>query len=744
MQLDEIQRRSRELFRLEATDLLRELEAALLELEGAPDPAPFIDRVFRVMHTLKGSGATSGYHELSAFLHHVEEVYTAAREGRLAIDTEIIDLTLKLADAVSRHLSATPADAPGVLTAAQPHLDALLRRLPAAAGKKPATAAAPAAPVSELHHYALRFAPHTGAFHHGFDPGMFLDGLRALGACTVHGRTDRLPSFTDLMAEECHLRWEIELATSAPESAVREVFAFIQDECDLELAPATPAAATQTWYVEFQTTRRTLAAPAALETLWRDLTKLGTHRVVSSPPSVDGRPAPGTWCIALETTSGTEAVADAFVFLIDSRPVIRREPFPGAALPAAASAKAAAAPPAAARASNEMLRVSAERLDRLVNLVGELVILRSQVATVCSSAINLPAGLQGASESLQSLSTEMRNVVLNLRMMPIEQTFGKFRRLVRDLSHDLGKEIDLQIEGAETEMDKTMLDALADPLMHLVRNSLDHGVETVAERVAAGKPPRGTIKLRAEQRGDRVVVSVIDDGRGLDSERIRAKAIARGLLAAEARPTESELHQFIFLPGFSTAATVSNISGRGVGLDVVRRQVDQMRGRVEVRSERGRGVEFHLSLPLTLAIIEGLMVEVDGDRYILPLSIAREAFDLSHARRTAGNGRNVVELRGGLVPYIRLRDLFAFTTEPPATERVVVLELEDRRLGIVVDRVIGNHQTVLKSLGWLGRHVTLFSGATVLGDGRVALVLDVPALLAHHQVHHEAAAGMEV
>lgn len=337
----------------------------------------------------------------------------------------------------------------------------------------------------------------------------------------------------------------------------------------------------------------------------------------------------------------------------------------------------------------------------------------------------------------------MRDVILDIRMMPIEQTFGKFRRLVRDLARDLGKDVDLVMQGSETELDKTVLDALADPLVHLVRNSLDHGLEPPAERLAAGKPPRGTLTLRAEQRGDRVLVSVRDDGRGLDPEKIRAKAVARRLLAADANPTEAELFQLIFLPGFSTAATVSSVSGRGVGLDVVRRQVDQLRGKVEVRSERGRSAEFRLSLPLTLAIIEGLMVEVAGDRYVLPLGIARETIELPRAARTAGNARNLVALRGERIPYLRLRDVFRLAGDAPDPERVVVVELEDQRLGLVVDRVIGNHQTVLKSLGWIGRRVPVFSGATVLGDGHIALILDVPALLAHSQANRGPSRGLE-
>jgi len=765
MQLDEIQVRSREIFRLEAADLLRELEAALLELETDPTSASLIDRVFRVMHTLKGSGATCGFQELSNFLHRVEEVFTAARADRLRLDSACIDLTLKLGDAVNRYLAAVPADAPAVLTGAGDDLAALLAHLPSDGESAGPAARATAAPAS----FRVRFRPRCGIFRSGLDPGMFLDDLRALGPCDIRAALDELPALTALEPEDCYLGWDMDVTTAGGEEVVRSVFMFVADECDLAIAPAPlpatagPAGESHCWSIEFSTTRRTLAAPGALETLWTDLARLGTHRVLQEPATVDGVTAPGLWRIALDTAATAEAIGDAFVFLIDSQPKIGREPLaaaPGAPAESAAPAAlvrgptkpatgpdrapAAAGPAAAAHGGGETLRVSAERLDRLVNLVGELVILRSQVSTACATLPELPAALQGAAEALQSLSTEMRDVVLHMRMMPIEQTFSKFRRLVRDLSRDLGKEVDLVIDGAETEMDKTVLDALADPLMHLVRNSLDHGLEPTPDRLAASKSARGTLRLRAEQRGDRVIVTVADDGRGLAPEKIRAKAIARGLLAPDATPSEAELFQLIFLPGFSTVDTVSQVSGRGVGLDVVRRQVELLRGKVEVRSERGRGAEFRLSLPLTLAIIEGLMFEVDGDRYILPLALARETIELTRAQRAVNNRRNVVELRGALIPYLDLRDLFAITSEPPDRALVVVVEIEDQQLGLMVDRVIGNHQTVLKSLGWLGQRVQVFSGATVLGDGRVALILDLPALLDHHRRHHAAAAGMEI
>jgi two-component system chemotaxis sensor kinase CheA len=770
MNFDEIQRRSRELFRQEATDLLAELEHALLELEREPADHAAINRVFRAMHTLKGSGATSGYAELSAFLHHVEDVFNAAREDRLAVNSTIVDLTLRLCDAIARHLEAPAESAAAVLVAADPDLQALLRFLPAKNAKAGAATArterAPVAPASVPTPWRIRFRPHGGVFQQGVDPGMFLDGLRALGRCEIEALTDALPPLADLDAEQCHLGWSVRLVTAADETAIRNVFSFIDGDCDLEIAPdATPAAAA-TWYIEFTATPALLAAPGGLDLILRDLASLGRLEVLESPKTGDNS-RPGRWRVRVETAAPRDRIEDTFMFAIDAQPRIGREPFAadgvqqaatgtasatsagstlvGAALAAARGAPAIGAGCASAvvaGAKREMLRVSADKLDKLVNLVGELVILKSQVSEGCAAVQNLPPMLQGAAEGLQRLAFELRDVVLGVRMMPIGETFAKFQRLTRDLSRDLGKEVQLVVEGAETEMDKTVLDQLADPLMHLVRNSLDHGCETPEARVAAGKPRVATLTLRAEQRGDRVWIVVTDDGRGLDAAKIREKAIERGLLAAEASPSEQEIYQYIFLPGFSTADKVSEVSGRGVGLDVVKRSIEALRGTIELRSQPGRGAEIRLSLPLTLAIIEGLMVRVGGDRYILPLGSARETIDLRRDRRLAANGRNVVELRGELLPYLRLREIFEYSGEPPPIERIVVVELEDKRVGLAVDEVLGNHQTVLKSLGWLSRRVDVFTGATVLGDGRVALIIDIPGLVAFDAARTTADVGL--
>ena len=333
-------------------------------------------------------------------------------------------------------------------------------------------------------------------------------------------------------------------------------------------------------------------------------------------------------------------------------------------------------------------------------------------------------------EEIERLTSALRDAMMGIRMVPIGSLFGRFRRLVHDLSRDLGKEIDLTTAGEETELDKTMIERLADPLVHVIRNSADHGLEDAATRVAAGKPAAGNINLVARHAGAEVLISVSDDGRGLDAQRIRAKAEENGLIAAGAALSDAELYQLIFQPGFSTAKEVSALSGRGVGLDVVKRTIEGMRGSIDIATQPGQGTEITLRLPLTLAIIEGLLVRVADARYAIPLTAVEECVEISEADSTRSKGRSFLNIRGELVPFLRLRELFDEPGEPDAHQKVVIVAAADTRVGLVVDQIIGSHQTVIKSLSKLHADVPSFSGATILGDGAVALILDVPHLIA--------------
>ncbi|HEV2448105.1 MAG TPA: chemotaxis protein CheA, partial [Candidatus Sulfopaludibacter sp.] len=380
-------------------------------------------------------------------------------------------------------------------------------------------------------------------------------------------------------------------------------------------------------------------------------------------------------------------------------------------------------------AKESTVRVPSGRLDRLVNLVGELVMNQSRLARAAaeSGAVELANPVQ----ELERLVAELRDDVLGIRMLPIGTLFGRFRRLVHDLSAELRKEADLVTEGAETELDKSILDQLGEPLVHCLRNCLDHAVEPPGERAARGKARRATIRLAAVHTGSDVVVSVHDDGRGIDKAAVRAKAVERQLIAPDATLGDKEIFNLILLPGFSTAREVTSVSGRGVGMDAIKRQIDALRGSLSLASEEGRGTRISITLPLTLAIIEGLLVEIGVDQLIVPMAAVTENVELTRAERSRNNGRNVIAVRGELIPYIDLRETFGMAGKAPLVEKVVIVQQEDSRVGLVVDRVLGTHQTVIQSLGRLFRNLRVVSGATIMGDGRVALIVDTAAVVRH-------------
>ncbi|MET0360043.1 MAG: chemotaxis protein CheA, partial [Pararhizobium sp.] len=385
------------------------------------------------------------------------------------------------------------------------------------------------------------------------------------------------------------------------------------------------------------------------------------------------------------------------------------------------------APPAAAKAA-EHVRVPAERLDELMDRVGELVIAQSRLSQIAHQDGGL--ALRSVSEEIERLAGELRDTMMVLRMMPVASLFGRFRRLVHDLARDTGKAIDLVTTGETTEVDKTVIERLFDPLVHIIRNSCDHGLEKAEDRVAAGKSATGTVHLSAHQAGGEVLITIRDDGRGIDRARVRAKAEANGLIQPDQLLADQELLQLIFAPGFSTAAQVTNLSGRGVGMDVVKKTVEALRGVIDMHSTPGEGSEISLRIPLTLAIIDGLLVRVGTGSYVIPLSAVEECLELSTEEDLRSRGRSFISLRDHLVPFLRLRELFRTGTPPDRYQKMVVISTGNERVGLVVDQIVGDHQTVIKAMSKLHNDVVTFSGATILGDGNVALILDVTHLVA--------------
>jgi two-component system chemotaxis sensor kinase CheA len=499
----------------------------------------------------------------------------------------------------------------------------------------------------------------------GTNPLLLLDELRALGTARVIAHVENVPPLQELDPAALHVWWTVELLTPVPRAAIDDVFIFVMDEMQLDIEPMQADA---------QQGAASVPAPEAA--------------TVQAPQRQDisaraAQPPPG------------------------AAPQLRSER-PG-------------------RRVSDSVRVPAERLDDLMDRVGELVIAQSRLRQVAAASND--EQVKSISEDIERLALELRDSTMGVRTVPIGSLFGRFRRLVHDLSSQLGKDIQLITVGEETELDKTVVEKLNDPMIHLLRNSIDHGLETPEGRVAAGKPKCGRITLTARHAGAEVLISIVDDGRGLDRERIRARAEERGLIQPGTVLGDSELFAVIFLPGFSTAREVTSLSGRGVGMDVVKQAIEALRGKIEISSVPGTGTELTLRLPLTLAIIDGLLVRVGNGRYVLPLSSVEECVELSAEQDMRSRGRNFLNIRGDLVPFVRLRDVFNATTPADKYQKVVVVASGKRRVGLVVDQVIGNHQTVIKSLSALQADARMFSGATILGDGAVALILDVSQLV---------------
>ncbi len=654
-----------QVFRTEAAELFEQIEAGLLDLLHNLSNQDQIDAVFRGLHTLKGSGAMFGFDALAAFTHHCETAFDRVRKGEVAATAELVACVLEAQD----HMKVLVDQPHGGHEEAG---DRLLAKLQATVGghsggtvvAPPLAAPVPAATTAKGTTYNLRFRLPDNAMANGTNPLGLLDELRELGDCHVAADLSTVPALDEIAPSDLHVGWNVTLTTEQPRSAIDDVFIFVMDDMELTIEETAAAAALPS-----------VPEPAA----------------APSPAAVSPASAPPA-----------------------------QPPHPDQAHPAGASdarhAKAA-----------ENLRVPAERLDELMDRVGELVIAQSRLSQLASSSADIQ--LRSVSEDVERLSGELRDTMMVLRMVPVTQLFGRFRRLVHDLARETGKMIELEFEGESTEVDKTVMERLADPLVHLVRNSVDHGLELPDERAAAGKERAGRVLLSARQSGGEVIITIKDDGRGIDRDRVRAKAEASGLIQPGQQLMDQELLQLIFQPGFSTAAQVTNLSGRGVGMDVVKKTVEALRGVIDIRSEPGKGSEVSLRIPLTLAIIDGLLVRVGTGRYVIPLSAVEECLELSLEEDLRSRGRSFISLRDSLVPFLRLRDLFRTGTAPDPFQKVVVISTGDERVGLVVDQIVGDHQTVIKSMSKLHHDVATFSGATILGDGSVALILDVAHLV---------------
>lgn len=703
----------KQLYREEAFELLAELEQALIELEQQPGDLDIVNRIFRAMHTIKGSGAMFGFDEIASFTHTIETVYDLIREGKLRVDEELISLTLRSCDQIKAMLDASvggegvdadlieeiTASFKGLFSSGQDAAPGQSEFFPACTGGDREDGL-----KAEIA-YRIRFKPHRELFQNGTNPIPLLNEIRELGHAHVICHLKELPGLEELDPEACYASWDIILITDRDADAIRDVFIFVEHVSDIEIARIDDCSEAD--HEEYKKIGEILFERGDISL--SDLESiLGRQKKIGE----------------LLVESGKACRSEVQSALMEQEQVrhLRKKHMSEASGDSASS-----------------IRVASHKLDSLVNLVGELVTVQARLTQLAAQRDDHDLVL--VSEEVERLAAELRDNAMGIRMLPIGTTFARFKRLVRDLSTELGKEVNFTTSGEETELDKTVIDRLGDPLVHLIRNSIDHGIESPEERRAAGKPVEGTIRLRAEHSGAHVLISVSDDGAGLDTEAIRAKAIEKGLISPDAGLSEKEIFELIFAPGFSTARSVSKVSGRGVGMDVVVSSIESLGGTVEIESEKGKGTTITLKLPLTLAIIDGLLVTISGEYFVIPLNAVVECVELSAEDRRRSHGRNLARVRDEIVPYIPLRKVFSLDGDRPAIEQVVVTENSGRRIGFVVDKVVGQHQTVIKNLGRFLRHVEGVSGATIMGDGTVALILDINKLIQQREFEETTASS---
>jgi two-component system chemotaxis sensor kinase CheA len=711
----------------ECEEQLGELESGLMAMESGAADSETVNAVFRAVHSIKGGAGAFALDELVRFAHVFETTLDAVRAGRMQATQIVLQIMLRAADAltdlvrVARDGGTSDAERIKALAAE------LAELINPGAGKSadvpaPVTeiddfdfAPVPMAIEEPARSWRVRFKPHADLYAKGNEAGLLLRELGRLGEVSVQVDRANLPDLAELDPEAAYLSWEIVLTADCDESAIREVFDFVEDECELEiLAGGSQPAATPD------------PPPANPVPEFDVMALIGKAQEASKQEqSAPAGPIP-----AVAHAAPAAAVPPAAVALAAAAP--------------AAPAIAAEAPPAG-EAIGATIRVDLERVDRLIDLVGELVINEAMLYQR-----SIEAGLTRASavgmalEELERLTHEIQDGVMAIRAQPVRSVFQRMPRLVRQVAAQTGKQVRLITEGEGTEVDKTVIERLADPLTHMIRNAIDHGLESTEKRVGAGKPAEGTVRLHALHRSGRIVIEVMDDGAGINRARVRDKAIQNGLIAADAQLTDDETDNLIFLPGFSTADTISDISGRGVGLDVVRRSVQALGGRIVITSRPGLGSTFTLSLPLTLAVLDGMVVTASGQTLIIPLGAILETLQPRAASMHAlGTDLRLIFMRGSYVPLVNVGAALGFRAVVPEADGVAVLVEGEggARSVLLVDAILGQRQVVIKSLEANYRAVPGIAGATVMGDGRVALILDVDVMVTEsHQSTNSARA----
>ncbi|MEQ1637498.1 MAG: chemotaxis protein CheA [Methylococcales bacterium] len=722
MSFDEEMQAALVTFVIESQELLQAMEADLISLEQHEDPSATIASIFRAAHTIKGSAGLFGLEHIVRFTHVVESVLDTLRNGSLSVSTGLIAILLPCRDHIALLIQALAEGQQTEDTAQAQRGKSLLEKLRPYLGDAKglatmqATQSGSVVGMARSHegalqagnwHLSLRFG--ANSLRNGMDPFSFIRYLATLGTIvSINTLTDAMPEAADMDPETSYLGFEIDLQSDADKAAIEDVFEFVREDSLIQVLPPNSSIAEYIQLIQSLPESELRLGEIFVNTGVLTQSELDTGLPQqANPEAVIAQNKPVASSVGV-TTSTVQSANDAAQ---DKQKLNKGNK----------------------SLENQSIRVDSEKLDQLIDLVGELVI---SCAAANLRAVQLhDSKLLETNAKILGLVEEVRDSTLKLRMVPIGSTFSRFQRVVRDVSAELDKDISLVITGGDTEVDKSVIEHIADPLMHLIRNAMDHGIESAAVRAERGKPAKGTLKLNAYHESGTIVIEVSDDGAGLNRERILAKAIERGLIQSGTNLSEKEIYALIFEPGFSTVEQVSNLSGRGVGMDVVKQNIAAMRGVIEIVSVPGEGMTLRIRLPLTLAIIDGFLVGVGESFFVVPQDRIVECVELPKTNKPY----EFMNLRGELLPFIRLGSVFNIKHETAKRENVVVVDVAGQKTGLVVDQLIGEFQTVIKPLGKLFNHVQGIGGSTILGSGEVALIIDVPVLVNYKSQREKAA-----
>jgi len=653
----------------EASEHVAEIEQSLLLLENDPDNPDLIEKIFRAMHTLKGAGSMFGFEKISDLTHNVENIYDLIRNGKLPFTRNIADLTLGASDLIRLIISEENQSEPATLEKYE-NMKEVVSNILSEISKGNATIMdEKAIDESLMATYYIYFKPGINIFNNGTNPLYLVEELAGMGKSFVLVHQENIPDLENLDPEYCYTSWEIVLAAETSVKTIREVFIFVEDSAEIEIQELSKKDLFEN------------------KKFLRKLEKFipGTNEIGFDQFKVLAESSDQSVANKLKKALGDDYKKTVRDYSISS------------------------------------IRVASEKLDHLMNLVSEMVTTQARLSLYVEHESS--GELTTINENIQKLSRQLRDLAFEIVLVPIDTIIIRYQRLVRDLSKELNKMVVFQATGTETELDKTVIENLTDPLMHIIRNCIDHGIELPDERISKGKPAEGKIQLNAFHSGTNVHIEIQDDGRGIDVEKIRTKALQKGLIHDEANLSDRQLYDLLFLPGFSTAENVTDVSGRGVGMDVVRQKIANIRGEIQVESQKDLGTKITLKIPITLSIIDGLLVEVDKTNYIIPLISVSKIYSIDHSA-IENKFNNYIVLDEERIPFFYLREEFEAAKNTEGQEQVIVIQYENQKVGLVADAVVGEYQAVLKPLGKHYRNQQIVSAATILGDGTVALVID--------------------